>query len=231
MMSMSMSMPTSYVAIFTIAILGSFSHCIGMCGGFVLSYTSVKIDSSWSKKYQALMHLLYGIGRTTSYVVLGVIFGFIGQNIGVNLFSKGILFILLGVLMFILGISFIDKIGINKYLKLDILEIPIIKSIHFKTFKSKKAYSFFIFGVLNGFIPCGLVYFFLSTSIISSSAQSGAIGMLIFGLSTIPALFIVGFMANIIKNKFVKIFNYVASFLIISYGTITILKGFMMVLK
>lgn len=68
--------------IFLIGFLGGFSHCIGMCGGFVMTYT-IKIQESdviaapsrWQTLYP---HLLYNSGRVLTYVILGEIFGFLG---------------------------------------------------------------------------------------------------------------------------------------------------------
>ena len=172
-----------------LALVGSFSHCISMCGGFVLSYTAVKIDKSKSLKYQSLMHLLYGLGRTTTYILLGAIFGFLGHIIFLSSTYKGILLIALGILMILIGISLINKFKIPT---IDILDIQIFKTIHLKTFKSKTPSSFFIFGILNGLIPCTLVYFFIANALTTGSIASGMLYMGIFGLATIPALFFLG---------------------------------------
>ncbi len=210
-----------------LALIGSFSHCISMCGGFVLSYTAVKIDKSKSLKYQSLMHLLYGLGRTTTYMILGAIFGFLGYVVFLSSTYKGVLIILLGILMLLIGISIIGKLKIPT---IDILDIKIFKTIHLKTFKSKTPSSFFIFGILNGLIPCTLVYFFLANALATGSILSSSIYMGIFGLATIPALFFLGTSSSFIGSKYKKLFNYISSFLIMGYGLWTIIKG-SMVLK
>lgn len=69
------------ITIISVAFLGSVGHCIGMCGGFVVAYSSAKIDSNSSKYYQFLSHLAYNIGRVTAYTFLGTIFGYIGSVI------------------------------------------------------------------------------------------------------------------------------------------------------
>lgn len=217
------------IPLIIIALSSSFSHCIGMCGGFVLSYSSTKIDKSWSAKYKIFMHLLYGLGRTSSYVMLGIVFGFLGFILSVSLFYKGIINISLGIFMMIIGISLIDKMKILKYIKIDILNLALFKKLHFHTFKSKSKSSFFIFGILNGLIPCGLVYFFLASSLSASSITESALYMLIFGICTIPSLLMVGILHNIINNNYIKIINYISSFLIMSYGLFTIFKGILLV--
>ena len=68
----------SIISIITIAFLGSFGHCVGMCGGIVIAYSSTKIKSDWTKKIQAIAHLLYSFGRVTTYTILGALFGLVG---------------------------------------------------------------------------------------------------------------------------------------------------------
>lgn len=207
-----------------LALMSSFSHCISMCGGFVLSYTAVKIDKSKSLKYQSLMHLLYGLGRTTTYMILGAIFGLLGQIIFLSSTYKGILLIVLGIFMILIGISLTNKLKIPT---IDILNIQIFKTIHLKTFKSKTPPSFFIFGLLNGLIPCGLVYFFLTNALSTGSIQSSVLYMGIFGLATIPALFFLGVSSSFMGTKYKKAFDYISSFLVMGYGLFTIIKGSM----
>ena len=68
----------SIITIISIAFLGSFGHCVGMCGGIVIAYSSTKIKNEWTKKIQALTHLLYSFGRISTYMILGALFGLVG---------------------------------------------------------------------------------------------------------------------------------------------------------
>jgi hypothetical protein len=45
-----------------------------------------------------------------------------------------------------------------------------------------------LFGVANGFLPCGLVYSALSIPVALASPSRGALAMVAFGLGTVPAL-------------------------------------------
>jgi sulfite exporter TauE/SafE len=84
-------------------------------------------------------------------------------------------------------------------------------------------------GVLNGAIPCGFVYFFGIAAASSSSAMNGALVMFVFGISTIPALFLFGFFSSYLQNqKTKKIMTIVSSLLIVVFGFWTILKGMML---
>jgi len=146
-------------SIFTIAFLGSFGHCIGMCGGIVIAYTSAKVNSNWERTRESLSHLLYSFGRITTYVVLGAIFGYLGSVVTFDGSTRGALLIFAGVVMLLTGLSLLGKL---KFLTL--VEHSLLKNSwyqkHFKALiQSQSLFSFFLLGMLNGLLPCGLVYF------------------------------------------------------------------------
>jgi len=215
------------LSIITIAFLGSFGHCIGMCGGIIIAYSGTKIDDKWSKYTQAFSHLLYSAGRITTYVVLGALFGYLGGVAMFNNIANGTLLIVAGIFMILTALSLSGKIKF-----LTIIEHSISKSSWYgRTFKellhTKSMTSFFILGMLNGLLPCGLVYFFTVTAASTGSALYGALVMLIFGLSTVPALFSLGFFVGLYKNgKFRTIMIKIASISVLLFGIYTIKQGY-----
>ncbi len=217
----------SLITIITIAFLGSFGHCIGMCGGIVLAYTSTKIDGTFSKQKQILAHLAYSFGRVLTYTLLGVIFGFLGKVITINHLANGILLLIAGLFMIFAGLSILGKLRF-----LNLLEYSTTNSSWYKkTFRSlihsKTLYSFFMLGVLNGFLPCGFVYFFAVTAASTTSPFWGGVVMFIFGVSTIPALFSLGFFASIFnKTSFRDVMVKLASIAVIIYGLFTLYYGY-----
>lgn len=217
----------SILSIFTIAFIGSFGHCIGMCGGIVVAYSTLKMNTKSSKLSQGLMHLLYSLGRVFTYTLLGALFGLLG---GVVLFSNtanGALLIFAGVLMMLAGLSLMGKI---KFLTL--IEHSFSSSkLYSQTFKSvlasKSLSSFFILGMLNGLLPCGFVYFFAITAASTADPFYGALVMAIFGLSTIPAMFGVGFLASLASaTSFRNMMMSLSSVAVILYGAYTIYNGY-----
>ena len=215
------------ISIITIAFLGSFGHCIGMCGGIVIAYSSTKLGDTQSKQLQTISHLLYSFGRVTTYVILGALFGTIG---GVATFSNtanGILLIIAGIAMALTGLSLLGKI---KFLTL--IEHSISKSGWYqKSFKellsSQSLFSFYMLGMLNGLLPCGFVYFFAITAASTGDPLYGALVMLLFGLSTIPALFSLGFFVSLFKqSNFRNIMIKLASISVLAYGAYTIYSGY-----
>ena len=215
------------VSIFTIAFLGSFGHCVGMCGGIVIAYTSTKVDEKWSKMTQAFSHLTYSLGRVLTYVLLGTIFGYLGGVATFNNVTSGGLLIIAGVIMILAGLSLMGKV---KFLTL--IEHSFSKSEWYqKSFRallhSKTLFSFFLLGMLNGLLPCGFVYFFAITAASTGSALWGAIVMLIFGLSTIPAMFSMGFFVGLFKqSSFRAIMIKLAAMAAILYGLFTLYNGY-----
>jgi sulfite exporter TauE/SafE len=216
-----------FITIISIAFVGSFGHCIGMCGGIVLAYSSTKINEKWNKKQQSYAHILYSTGRIITYMILGLIFGYLG---GVAIFSNtanGILWLLTGILMLLTGLSLLGKI---KFLTL--IEHSFLKSKWYKNnfqslLKSQTFLSFLLLGMLNGLLPCGLVYFFAITAASTGSPFYGVLVMLVFGLSTVPTLFSFGFFVGFLKktnirDKLMKL----SAILIIFYGIFTIYNGY-----
>ena len=207
-------------SIITIAFLGSFGHCIGMCGGIIIAYSSTKIDDSWGKTKQVYSHILYSAGRILTYVLLGAIFGFIGGVAMFNNLANGSLLILAGIFMLLSGLSLSGKIKTFKFVESSISKTNWYQKTFKQLLHTKSLISFFILGLLNGLLPCGLVYFFAVTSASTASPFYGALVVLIFGISTIPALFSLGFFIGLFKNnKFRNIMINLASVSIIIFGS------------
>ena len=212
--------------IISIAFAGSFGHCIGMCGGFIVAYSSTKIDSSMSRTQQLIRHSAYNIGRVSSYALLGMIFGGIGMLFTVSMATKGALLIGAGILMIITALS---MLGVSKLLHLlesSFLNFPIFKTLFSRLIKSKSVKSFFALGMMNGFFPCGFVFFFAAKAASSASIVEGGLIMLAFGLATVPTLLALGQSINFMREiAFRQTMNRIAAVSIGIYGLFSIYKG------
>jgi sulfite exporter TauE/SafE len=215
------------LSIITIAFLGSFGHCIGMCGGIVIAYSGTKINPKWTKTQQALSHLFYSFGRVLTYVTLGALFGYLAGVATFSNTSNGILWIVAGVAMILSGLSLLGKTNF-----LVMIEHTLSKSIWYQqSFKAllrnHSFLSFFLLGMLNGLLPCGLVYTFAIIAASTADPLYGAFVMLIFGLSTIPALFSLGFFVGLFKqSSFRNIMIRLAAIAVLLYGVFTIYNGY-----
>ena len=217
----------SILSIITVAFLGGFGHCLGMCGGIVIAYSSTKIDPQWHRLYQGVAHLTYSLGRITTYMVIGAVFGAIGGVASFSGTSIAVLTILAGVFMIFAGLSIAGKVQF-----LTLLEHSFSRSEWYqKTFRavlqSPSLYSFYLLGLLNGLLPCGLVYFFAVTAASTGSAFWGAMVMLIFGLSTVPALMGLGFFTSIFTHTHLrKMMMNLAAIVVVLFGLYTIYRGY-----
>ena len=215
------------ITIISIAFLGSFGHCIGMCGGIVLAYSTIKIEPASSKVSKTVAHLLYNFGRVLTYTILGVLFGAIG---GVATFSNtanGTLLIIAGIAMILAGLSLMGKIKFLTLIEHSISSSNFYKKSFQTILHSKSNTSFFILGMLNGLLPCGFVYFFAITAASTASPLDGALVMFIFGVSTIPAMFSLGFLSSLASaTSFRNMMMSLSSVAVILYGAFTIYNGY-----
>ncbi len=215
------------LTIISIAFLGSFGHCIGMCGGIVLAYSTIKVSPESSKVSKSVAHLLYNFGRVFTYTLLGAIFGAIG---GVATFSNtanGTLLIIAGVAMILAGLSLMGKIKFLTLIEHTFSSSSVYKKAFQSILHSKSNMSFFVLGMLNGLLPCGFVYFFAITAASTASPFYGALVMFIFGVSTIPAMFSLGFLSSLASaTNFRNMMMSLSSVAVILYGAFTIYNGY-----
>ena len=223
-------MTVDYFTVFLIGFFGGFSHCIGMCGGFVMTYTlrikenePLRKDSWWQKLKP---HLLYNSGRVLTYTFLGEIFGLLGSTMGFMLAFKhwqGALEIFAGLIMLIMGLDLAGWIpsvepdsfpGVRRFSKL-------ITAM----FNKVNTRNVFGLGLVLGFIPCGLVYAVGARAAATQSLTGGLLIMLIFGLGTFPAMVLTGLTAHLITVKWRRTLYKMAAILIMLMAILTMARG------
>lgn len=212
--------------IISIAFAGSFGHCIGMCGGFIVAYSSTKIDASMSRGAQLLRHGAYNTGRVSSYVMLGMVFGTIGSLFALSMEMHGALFIFAGSIMIITALGMFGLSKLIHLLERGFSSNPIFKTLFSRLIKSKSIGSFFALGVMNGFFPCGFVFFFAAKAAASASIIEGGMIMGVFGLATIPTLLALGQSVSFFKEiAFRQTMNRIAALAILIYGLYSVYYG------
>jgi sulfite exporter TauE/SafE len=178
----------SLLSAFLIGVAGSV-HCLGMCGGVVSAFTfSIPKDRPHWPYVTA-----YNFGRILSYSIAGAITGVLGQlfshkiNQGIVILqfvSAVFLFVLaLYIGQWWLGLTQLEKLGgkLWKHIR------PWSKRfLPFPTPLHAVPY-----GMIWGWLPCGLVYSTLTWSLASGSGLNGAAIMLCFGLGTLPAIIVI----------------------------------------
>jgi sulfite exporter TauE/SafE len=207
------------ITAFIIGIVGSF-HCIGMCGPIALALPVQNrhaLGLLWNR-------VLYNSGRVITYMMIGVVFGLVGQGFSMAGLQQ-VISIAAGVailLMVLLPQSITAKIYL---LRPAHAFVAFLKSKFSILFKKKSGYSTLLIGLLNGFLPCGLVYIAVAGAMATGSIRQGALYMGFFGLGTIPVMLAVSIAGNFIGlnvrrkiGKWVPVFLVVLAFLFILRG-------------
>ena len=204
---------------FIFGLISSF-HCVGMCGPIAMM---LPVDHQNSTK-KALQVATYHLGRMTAYASIGLIFGALGKGF----FMAGMqqqLSIAVGVLMIVFILVPERKLAQYNFSKPIYKIISKVKTTLGKQFKDKSYKSLFTIGLLNGFLPCGMVYVALFGAIAMQSVVYGAFYMMLFGIGTMPLMSVVIYVNSFItpsfRNKIQSFIPYVAVFI----GCLFILRG------
>ena len=195
--------------------LASSLHCMGMCGPLALSlpYGS---RSGW------LPRLLYQAGRSVSYGALGVIIGSLGLLLSLASYQQ-VLSVTAGLM--ILMLTFAGHLPVPKlrflnsyfgYIQRRLA--PLLNSMQ------GRPSLFFAFGLLNGLLPCGVVYMALAGAAGTGDALKGAMFMIIFGLGTWPMMLALSWGNRMFPSRLKNLKNYVR-FASVAVALIFILRG------
>ncbi|MBU1778518.1 sulfite exporter TauE/SafE family protein [Patescibacteria group bacterium] len=191
-----------YWLILLIGILSSF-HCIGMCGGLVVTYTARHCSVNKDKKIcSSTPHIYYNLGRIISYSIIGGILGGIGSFFGVNSTFTGIITLIAGGFMILMGLSLATHF---KWLEKIKLRTPdFIARFLYNQKHTKKPKGSFVIGLLNGFMPCGPLQAMQLYALASGSVMSGALSMGIYAAGTVPLMFGFGHFISMISQDRIK---------------------------
>lgn len=195
-------------------------HCIGMCGPIAMM---LPVDRSNPAK-KVIQIILYHLGRLSAYASLGLVFGILGRGF----FMAGIqqqLSISVGILMIIIAVV-PEKVFMKYNFSKPVYKvISKVKSSLGSQFKRKTPDALFTIGLLNGFLPCGLVYVALFGAIAMQNPTMSITYMLLYGLGTIPMMSAVVYVSNLlslpIRSKLHRIIPVVTAFI----GLLFIIRG------
>jgi sulfite exporter TauE/SafE len=102
---------------------------------------------------------------------------------------------------------------------------PVFKKVFGDRLSRQSYSSLLIIGLLNGILPCGLVYIALAGATLSSSPYSGAIHMFVFGLGTIPVMAAISLGGTIIGQRFRATARKIVPWFVLLIGILFILRG------
>lgn len=207
------------ISAFALGILGSF-HCIGMCGPLALSLP-INTENYFQKVYGVL---IYNLGRVFTYSLFGAFLGIIGESFSFFGWQQK-LSIILGLLI-IFVVIFSKKI--NQISSTHFFLNSFLGNIRYQLsllFNSKKTSSLFFIGLLNGLLPCGLVYIAAAGSIAAGNIFSGILFMIFFGLGTVPVMWSVAFFGSWLNVKFRQQIRKSFPIVMLLIGSLLLVRG------
>ena len=204
---------------FIFGLISSF-HCIGMCGPIAMM---LPVDrSNEAKKITQI--ITYHIGKLTAYGTLGLIFGLLGRSFYLAGMQQQ-LSIIVGILMILVAVIPERVFAKYNFSKPVYRVITKVKSSLGQQFKNKSYKSLFTIGLLNGFLPCGMVYVAIFGAIAMQSVSLGVLYMLLFGIGTIPMLTAVIYISNVLSFSFRGTLQKIIPVVAVVIGMLFIIRG------
>jgi sulfite exporter TauE/SafE len=194
-------------------------HCIGMCGPIALA---LPLQGS-SPGQKLIGGSLYNAGRVTTYAAFGFLFGWLGG--GLKWFgwqqrmslSLGII-----ILLFIIGPKVLPTGRLQWKIQNSMSAIR--QSLATMLFKGTPS-AMFATGLLNGLLPCGLVFMALAGSTISGNPWQGSMFMVMFGIGTTPVMLSSVWMGGILHRQLRKNLQRVYPAMLITMSILLIIRG------
>lgn len=187
---------------FMLGVSGSL-HCVGMCGPLAMALPS--------GKRPVIGRLVYSLGRLFTYTLIGLVAGSVGYLISSAGFQKT-LSISAGILILVMAL--VQWSGNSRLSAFSLIGrwTSGIKSLFRNLFGNRSAIGMFLIGVVNGLLPCGLVYLAAVGAAASHSTLQGISYMLAFGIGTLPAMFVMSFAGSWMGNKWRRAFTDLSPF-------------------
>lgn len=206
-----------YWAALSIGLLGSL-HCVGMCGPIAFALplnrsTSFSIFSG---------NGVYQLGRLVTYFLIGIVFGLFGRG----LYLAGLqqfLSISIGIIM--IGSVFLTTSKLNLHFSSFNLWLGSLKGEMGKRFGTRSHFNLFIIGILNGLLPCGLVYMAVIGSIGMATPIEGGVFMLAFGIGTLPLMLFIGVYGGKLQQRFMLPFKKAIPVVLLLIGVLFVVRG------
>ena len=204
-----------FISAIVLGLAGSL-HCAGMCGPLALALPATQPKGSSFLRAGAL----YNLGRILTYCLLGLIFGLIGKSL-----------VLAGVQRWVsISLGLILIVGVIASRRLTIWQ-PITRLVE----RLKAGMSFLLkrrspdgliaLGMLNGLLPCGLVYVACAGAVATGAMRSGLVYMALFGLGTAPMLLAIGLSGKLMPFSLRLKLQRAIPVSVFLLGSILILRG------
>jgi sulfite exporter TauE/SafE len=203
----------------TLGLISSL-HCVGMCGPLLISFPS----TSKNNTRQWIDSMIYHAGRIATYMTGGLIVGMIGKKI--DLFSTQ------QSLSVWLGLIIILYVIIPKRLTQRIAQwsrtdhfFSLVRKQMLALFNRQTLTARFMFGLLNGLLPCGMVYLALASALTMGDMADSVTFMAGFGLGTLPTLLTVSMAGKVLHMQVRRKMQQAIPVFLMSMGLLLVLRG------
>lgn len=205
-----------YLAFF-MGLFGSI-HCAVMCGPLLIAIQGNQ-KISWQ---QTFSKLIYQFGRILTYGILGLLLGLIGNIAAVQGWQQ-FFSLFTGVILILIGVTQLFAKNSSTLAQFQTRAIqPLAKMMGLWLYRPGGA---FVAGVLNGLLPCGMVYMALVSAMNADGVGAGFQFMVLFGLGTLPLMLIFSLTSQWTKTKFKLRFSTLIPILYLLMGIWFVLRG------
>lgn len=189
-------------ALFLLGLVGSLTHCIGMCGPFVLGQVANRLDRRDAgrlgefARLRAAALLPYHAGRMTTYALLGGLAAGLSQAVVALTGFREFLAVMLAMgalMMLAAALGHLGRGGVDAPQRLLRFVRPL--------FADPTGIRGYGLGLILGLLPCGLVYGALTLAAATGQAAMGALAMAAFALGTMPMLMLAGFSGALLARR------------------------------
>lgn len=204
-------------------------HCVGMCGGLMLTQCIDAGTENERPKARAVVlpPLFYNLGRVVSYTVIGAAIGGIGQVLSLSGFLKGLIPIVGGVFMILLALNTLGLLPFLRRFHFGLPNAAVKKLVgtgkpdgrHVRT-RGPLA-----LGLLTGLMPCMPLQMAQAFALTTRSVWMGALTMLVFAVGTVPGLFALGSLSTFVNRRFKSAMVQLSAVVIVFLGVFMIGRG------
>jgi sulfite exporter TauE/SafE len=206
-----------FLMAFSMGLFGSL-HCVGMCGPLALALPIGNLEN------KILARFLYNLGRILTYTMAGFLFGLFGKGLAIAGLQQ--------IVSISLGIIILLSLFVNLRLFQQFRPSAVIyrlagslKASLRKLFTANSYPALLAIGLVNGLLPCGLIYLALAASISTGDPFKGAVFMFFFGVGTAPLMFVVSSISSILKDtSLVRLKNVIPAVMLV-VGVLLIVRG------
>ncbi len=237
-MGMQLGLELGLVAL--LGFVGSFGHCVGMCGPLTVAFSMAQqADTSKRWHQQLAFHLWVNFGRVVSYAVVGAILGGVGdivalggQLAGIDSPLRQAITVATGLLLILLGLSHIAPGQLPS--------IPLVHPLQGRLHQQLRAgmlqlatqehwWTPAVLGMAWGLIPCGFLYAAQINAASTGNWGLGALTMVAFGLGTVPSMVTVGTVSAMLTGDRRSQLFRMGGWVTLTIGVLTVLRSSSMV--